>query len=57
MRRYTARRAYKVKPDVLARMYTLRASGKSYAVVAGLCGVAPETVRKWLQGKMPVRPA
>lgn len=51
--RYRARPAYKVKPDVLARMYTLRALGKSYAVIGELCGVSRDCARKWLTGQTP----
>lgn len=48
-----SRRPYKVTPRVLARIQALRASGKSIEVIAGLCGLSAECVRKWLIGQTP----
>lgn len=51
--RYRNRQPYKVKPDVAEKMRELRAAGKSYAVIGGLCGVAASCAWKWLTGRTP----
>jgi hypothetical protein len=50
------RRPYKVGPELAHYMRHLRSKGKSYSVIAGLCGLSPECARKWLTGKTPARP-
>jgi hypothetical protein len=50
------RQPYKVRPELAERMRRLRAEGKTYAVIAGLCAVSPECARKWLRGLTPARP-
>jgi len=55
--RYRNRQPYKVKPHIAERMLALRATGKSYAIVGGLCGVSRDCARKWITGLTPVRTA